>query len=308
MSIHEIQSSVRGYANEKTLKNYQSVLNKVNKHYGWDIDIVYFDRMDNNAKEIAKFLYKGYKITNTAQFAQKMAALSSLMKATGFQESNNLTIMVKHAGKFLSVEDTSLPSEIPDWEVLQPKLVELGKIDNICGIIARIFSYGYVLRSSEIFETRVDEDNDFDNYLDLNGCKWYIRKQKNGTEKIFDVDPELCQSLKANCDRRLPTSPMWLLCKANGDKYGTGGQRLPYHKWPLPNNNDIRKSYETWNRHRSGRSDSEKMKWHTILGHSKDTVKVYYDMNNFTEPEKSKPKPKIRLKVRPSVAPAPAVP
>lgn len=293
MTIQELQKGADAVPNDRTLKNYVSTLNCVNKHYGWESDIIYFDRMNEKAKEISEFIYQKYKISNTAQFRQKMSALSSLMTRTKFQPDGKhiISMMVNNAGKFLSVADTTLESEIEDWETLRPKLVELGKQNTICGLIARIFSYGYVLRVGEIFETRVDADaaNGTDNYLDLDGCMWYIRKKKNGIEKTFNVDPELCQSLKDNCSRRsLPA--IWLLSKNNGNKYGPASQRLPYHGWSLASNADIRKSYETWNRHNSGRTENEKTKWHTILGHNKSTVKEYYDTKAF-DPEPPSPTP-----------------
>lgn len=273
----ELQKGSYGYTKEKTFNNYRSILNAVNKHFGWESNIIYYDRMDNKAQEIADFIYERYKISNTAQYKQKLSSLSSLMTRTQFGKDHKIKMMVVNANVMLSVADQKIVNHIDDWELLQPKLEQLGKEESIRGILARIFSYGYVLRVGEIFKTRIDINNDVDNYLDLNNCKWYIREQKNGTEKTFSVPAELCDSIKK---RPRKADAVWLLSKVNGKKYSTGAQRLTYrnHNWPLPNNNALRKSYETWNRNRSGRSDEEIEHWHYILGHNRQTIDVHYDL------------------------------
>lgn len=297
MSIFD-NKIVKTYKNTRTFENYRSTLNKVNEHYGWDKDMVYFDRLNNNAKDIAVFIYKVYRILNTEQYKQKMSALSSFMKRTGFDDRNNISMMVKNGDKYLSVVSKENEKLIEDWETLQPKLKELGQHNSVIGIIARIFSYGYVLRVGEMFETRIDEDNGVDNYLDLKNCRWNIRKQKNGTAKEFDVDPQLCKELLDYFDRvNKVVSIKWLLSKSATEKYGQGSHKLRCHGWTLQSNNDIRKSYETWNRHRSGRTEEEKQKWHVILGHSVDTVKKSYDTLNF-EPEPEPVKKRIKVKIK----------
>lgn len=272
MCVLELQKGENGFQKKGTFENYRTILNVVNKHYGWEPDVIYYDRMDNKAQEIADFIFNRYKIANTAQFKQKLSALSSLMTRTKFGNEHNIRHMIKNAAERLSVANTKTDGPIEDWTTLQPKLAELGKQNSLCGYIARIFSYGYVLRVAEIFTTRIDADDDIGNYLDLNNCKWYIRQQKNNTEKVFDVHPELCNSLKKSRPHG-----KWLLCKASGEPYAQSSQRLSYHNWPLASNNDLRKSYETWNRNVADRNDDEKIHWHTILGHNKETVKSYYD-------------------------------
>ena len=300
IKAEDIQST---FLNPKTFSNYLSVLRTVNKHYNWDPDVIYYDRLNDKAEQIAKFIFRKYKISNTAQYRQKVSAISSLMSRTGFGEYHKFRLMIKNADVLLSVADTSTDSDIIDWNVLQPQLAELGKEHTIRGIIARIFSYGYVLRVGEIFSTRIDLDNGQDNYLDLVNCKWYIRKQKNGTAKTFDVDPELCNSLKQQFKYIGMT---WLLSKVDGAKYGVSCHRLPYHGWSLPSNTDIRKSYETWNRNKSDRTEEEQLKWHKILGHSRNVVDVHY---NKPEPEPAlepieivpiKTKPLIKKKIKPT--------
>lgn len=277
INIMELQST---FPKQSTFENYRTILNSVNKNFGWETNVIYYDRMNNMAREIADYIYSNYKITNTAHYKQKMSALSSLMTRSKFGEDHLLKTMVCNANELLSVANNKIQQDIESWETLQPKLAELGKERSIRGIIAKIFSYGYVLRVGEIFETRIDADNDIDNYLDLDNGKWYIRKQKNGTQKTFSVDKELCDYLNTNCKQRC-FGAVWLLSKANGTKYLKGCHRLPYHDWNLPCNSDIRKSYETWNRHESGRTEEEKLKWHEILGHTIGTVQTFYDQKAF---------------------------
>lgn len=272
MNAMDMQNGPNGFPNSRTFENYLSVLNFVNRTYGWEPGVIYYDRMNDRAREISYFIYSKYKIANTAQFRQKMSALSSLMSRTGFGKEHNIGHMVKNSDSLLSVANRAPESDVEDWETLRPKLAELGKEQSICGIIARIFSHGYALRVGEIFNTRLDEDDGVSNYLDLDGCTWLIRQQKNGKTKTFSVDPSLCASLRP-CRKRSE----WLLCNEDGYKYSQGSQRLPAHGWPLASNNDIRKSFETWNRNVAERSEEEKDRWHKILGHSKETVKTFYD-------------------------------
>lgn len=276
------------FKNERTYNNYRAVLAVVNSHYSWTLDVVFYDRMDNRAKEIAELLHTKYRITSTDHFRQKVSIISSLMTRTGFGKDHRIAVLTQNAGSMLSVAKVNKDSLVEEWESLQPKLVELGKESSVVGIIARIFSYGYVLRVGEIFTTRIKEDNGKDNYLDLENCIWYVRNQKNGLAKTFKVHQELCDSLKG-------LTSEWLLCKADGSKFSPSCQRLPYHGWKLASNTDIRKSYETWNCANKDRSESEKEKWHEILGHSRNTVKAYYDTKVFD----SRIRPIIRLKSTP---------
>jgi hypothetical protein len=271
MNALELQQSGDGFPKESTFRNYLTILNAVNKHYDWDQNIIYYDRLNDNAQEIANFCFAKWQIANTAQFKQKMSALSSLMTHTGFGKDHDIKLMCVNADQRLSVANTKQITTIADWNELLPQLKKLGNERSVNGIIARIFSCQYVLRVAEIFTTIISDDDDVTNFLDLNECIWHIRDQKNGTEIVFDVNKELCKSLKPRIPRK------WLLSKRNGQPYGKSSQRLPYHHWPLPSNNDIRKSYETWNRNHPTRTEEERNQWSSILGHTPATVAATYD-------------------------------
>ena len=288
MHIQDIQSGENAISNLGTYRNYVSILNAVNKHFKWDYDVVHYDKMNEHAEDIAKFIYSHYKISNTDHYTTKMATLSSWMTRTGYGKDHKLATMVQNSGKFLSVMDKSNQSTIESWEVLQPKLQALGKHSTICGIIARIFSYGYVLRVGEMFNTRIDKLTPEDNYLDLDKCIWHIGHQKNGKAKQFDVDKSLCDSLKYLQGRT------WLLSMPNGSKYSRSASRLTYHHWPLPSNSDLRKSYETWNKHQSGRTSEQVDHWSYILGHSRRTVSAYYD-TTVKPVQVQDPRPRVKV-------------
>ncbi len=110
-------------------------------------------------------------------------------------------------------------------------------------------------------------DDGVHNFLDLDNNVWTVRIQKNGTIKKFNVNPALCKSLPRGS---------WLLRKKDGEPFSKSARSLKYHKWSLESNNIMRKSYETWNAHKSGRSPEEKLKWNIILGHTKTTADDYY--------------------------------
>jgi len=268
LTLDELQSSDGAIISDGTFKNYRATLNKVNEHFGWDQDVIHYDKMNGMAKEIAEFIKQKWDIKNYDTLKQKLSGLSSLMTRTGFGRDHCISTLRHNADKHVLVETKLKVQNIPEWTKLQKELAEhaAGNQNSVTGIIAKIFSYGYVLRVKEIFETTLVDDG-IHNFLDLDKHKWLIRNQKNKRIKEFPVPAAMCSGF----------SGKWLLKKANGEPYKRTARTLKYHGWTLPNNHDIRKSYETWNCHDSGRNEDERKLWHYILGHSPNTVKAYYD-------------------------------
>lgn len=274
-SIESLQDSDNSVTNARTFANYRCILNKVNRYFGWEPDKVYYDRLNDRKEEVAECCLKQWKIGNINHLQSIMRILSSLMTRTGFGDRHAMRSYSRSLHRIMTVPTRPAKSDVPDWTVIQPKLAAVRDVTTIGGRVAAIFSYGYVLRVGELFDTKlVDDGEGFHNYLDLDGCVWHIVNQKNGKPKSFDVNPDLCKFLK---DGNLGT---WLLGKNNGQKYSRASHLLKNHRWKFPSNNDLRKSYETWNIHDSGRTPEEVSAWSTILGHRDNTVDDFYDQKN----------------------------
>ena len=279
ITLSELQNSDSAIIRDECLRNYRCILNAINKHYGWDQDVVYYDRLNDHAQELPEICKKLWSMTSIAALKQKLSGISSLMTRSGFGRDHGIRKLIRTADRLQYVEVKNAGKDIPDWETdLLPKLRELAQQENACGIIARVFSYGYALRVGEIFSTRLIDDG-ISNFLDLDAGKWLVRNQKNGTIKEFDVDPELCSRISRGT---------WLIRKSDGQPYCKSARTLKYHGWTLPDNHTIRKSYETWNINSSGRDKETSALWHKVLGHSKEVAEDYYDH--------PKPKPKCVIK------------
>lgn len=270
-SLESIQSSDNYIANKRTFANYRSILNKVNLHFGWEPDKVYYDRLNDKKEEIADFCQQQWKISNIAHLTSIMRIISSLMTRTGFGDKHAMRSYSRSLNRILTVPALPVKSNAPIWTEIQPKLAAAADRYTVVGKIAAIFSYGYVLRVGEIFNTRIDKRDGYYNYLDLDECVWHVINQKNGKPKTFDVEGRLCKFLKGG------NLGVWLLGKANGEQYAPASHILKSHKWKFPSNNDLRKSYETWNINDSGRAPQEIEYWNMVLGHSSNVAHDYYD-------------------------------
>ncbi len=295
MTLEDLQHSDAAITTDVTLRNYRTILNKINDHYGWDQDVIYYDRLEEHSKELPDVMKEIWNVTSIAMLKQKLSGISSLMTRTRFGSKHKVKAVIRTADRLQNIQVQRALQPVPDWEtVVLPKLKEASVNNDVCGIIARIFSYGYVLRVGEIFTTRLIDDG-ISNFLDLDNHKWIVRNQKNRKVKEFEVDADLCKSIPRG---------MWLLRKSDGQPYSRCCRNLGYHDWSLPSNNTIRKSYETWNFNKSKRDEEERNAWHNILGHCPEVAEDYYNHPEEVEkPIKVKPKivkkEKVKIKVRP---------
>jgi hypothetical protein len=268
MTLQELQSGDGAFVREECLRNYKYILNRINNHFGWESDIVYYDRLNQHASDLPGLCKELWNITSLAALKQKISAISSLMTRTRFGGDHEVRSVVRTADRLQHVEVKNAVKKIPDWETdLLPKLQQLASGSGVCGTIAKVFSYGYVLRVGSLFTTKLVDDG-ISNYLDLDNCKWSVRNQKNRKLLEFSVDPELCKQIPKGT---------WLLTKGDGEPYCKSARTLKYHGWTLPDNNTIRKSYETWNINKSGRDKNCSDLWHAILGHTPIVAKDFYN-------------------------------
>lgn len=188
-----------------------------------------------------------------------------------------------------------------DWDTAKAVLKKMSSRSGRIGIIALVYSYGYVLRISELYNTVLVDDG-VHNFLDLDNCRWTVRMYKgdksNSTNsrppRVFDVYAELCDEIKKRCNSK------YLLSKSKGS--------LPYTTCRMPddwdyhmNCIDLRKSYETWNLQYSNRELDEIKHWNYILGHKPQTVASHYNKKHIYGRPEDRPKPVPRPRNIPQV-------
>jgi len=271
ISIKSFQEGPNGIRNESTYENYRSLLNTVNEHFGLERDHIHYNFMNSHADAILEFLLEKYKIANHEQLRTKISALSSLMTRCDPNKYHQFKRLRGACLRRINIVPEIPIDNIPDWETeVLPELKRIRGTGTVSEIIALVFSYGYVLRVSEMFLTRLsDTDLEEGNYINTTTGEWVIREQKNCQTKRFFIEKKLLEQLpKGN----------WLLSKKNGEGYCKGVRSLRYHCWPLKwMNVALRKSYERYNINGSGRDEAEQKRHHEILGHTQQVARDYYD-------------------------------
>ncbi len=206
------------------------------------------------------------------------------------------------------------PEPVPEvlsetsWEVVKPRLDRLSDENTTNGRIALIYSHGYVLRIAEMYKTKFVDDPNY-NYLNTETGEWTVRFYKGdrahlGPElrrpvKSFKINDYLRSVLKHYYDT---DGNPFLLHKANGKPYRLDRMTKT---WLLPNCQTLRRSYESWNVNKSGRSRDEIWEWHRILGHKPSTVAKYYNRPDEFYSEESESEPDSDTEPEPEPAPKP---
>ena len=266
--------------NPRTARNYEATIKHVNRYLKIPEDIFNFkminERFPNDLFEWIATGGKGiWKITKLSQLKQKIAQINALMNRFGRGKDHNVNYYYHQLEKMVDYHEIELeegvPENIPDWHDLQDQLSDQAGLRSTKGIICLIYAHGYVLRTAELFLTRLVDDG-IHNFLDLEKGIWSIRKHKRQHEgdRIFEISPLLKNRLKV-----LKTD--WLLTKKNGEPYSDNCYHLTAHGWnDLPPCRIIRHSFETWNRLHSGYTEEQKTYWHTVLGHTSLTAMAHY--------------------------------
>jgi|688.fasta_scaffold92018_4 cytidyltransferase-like protein len=271
-----------------TLKQYKSRARQINIAMKWQpYDAVHFDKYNKYYKQIIEWAPTHRDSLNSQEKIKTyLKGICSLMTAVNDGDKNHLF------GKKVNAlcDDKKPEGEIEKfkrddhyWPNVVEELTEMSVQDsgnvtiNKC-TVALIFSYGYVLRVAEMFNTGINDNDQSDNYLDFDKCEWVINIHKNSSRqgsRTFSVNPDLCAELKSRL-----AGKRWLLPTPTGISYCEGKQYLRTIGWDYFSNTELRKCFETWNRHDSGHSDDEIKTWNYILGHKPETVDKYYDMHD----------------------------
>jgi len=255
-------------------RNYRSTINAVNDHFGWSKDKVHYSLLNNHADEVLEFVKSKWDSNKACNITNRLMHISSLMTRTGRPEPNKIKQLAFSFPDHHTYTNQPKQRDVPDWNDLVPTLDRKANESsgrNPGNILCLVMSYGYVLRVSELFDTKLENDDGIHNFLDLDKGTWLIRQSKNHKKRLFEVDPDLIDELKTRFNRNRD----WLICKKNGTPYtSTASRILNYHVKGLPNNSDIRGSFETWNYNNNKHDVAEY--WSYVLGHSSYTSMRHY--------------------------------
>jgi hypothetical protein len=284
-----------------TMTKYLSTVRKINKLMGWPTNFIHIDLINNNLTTLIERF-----VASISSDKPELRAHNQLCGAVKiFRCYADATLF----GRAVSKLKGGTGELFDHWTGLKSRLETLAKeLDDdpgsARGLIALVFSFGYVLRVGEIFKTRYSDDG-INNYLDLFTCKWTVRQHKtqgptlvdeNGVidnseriVRVFAVDPYLCELLfYYYLKQPIGTRSPWMLHKKNKDEpYASGS--MDCCNWPadLGTNDQCRESFETWNRNHAGHTADEVEQWHYILGHGATEVDKYYDMGPDAVPTRS---------------------
>jgi len=273
-----------GKLKESTLKSYKSRVKAINKAMGWlPIEAVHIDKYNTEYKRIIDWAITDSTAAKAKTYLMGICSLMTrYLNETGQGDKYHVfgrKVALMGGDPKPEQEVAAFKNPDHDWNNVSWELKHMAEQDaGHKGTIALIFSYGYVLRVAEIFNTGINSNDQSPNYLDLDRCYWAIGEHKNMDtqgKRMFNVDPELCAELK----KRFSPDVKWLLPSPRGLRMSLCNRHLP-SDWDYHNNTVLRKCYETWNMHHSGRTDDEKKDWNYILGHGINTVDKYYDMQS----------------------------
>lgn len=104
MTLVEIQDGPCKITTYGTLNTYSNILDKVNKHFGWDKDVIYYDRLIKHIDELPYVIMETWDIKDHTHLKNKMSGLSSLMARTGFGNLYSVRELMASASRDVKVK------------------------------------------------------------------------------------------------------------------------------------------------------------------------------------------------------------
>ena len=263
------QFSTIGY-----FQSSQSVINKINAHFGLPKSQLDWHFYDNHFKEIVDFILDAYVIREHSSLTSKFAGIIKAMKLSGIECSFMYMNKV-----LLQIPLKMIPKEreIMPWDNMVDELKKYrSNIANNNGYnVLTIYIHGFPVRLGEIVHTSIIDDGKL-NYLDLPNLTWYIRKDftKNRMARQFEITQELADDLKGHIHKKGR-----LVCRRSGGGF-TSNITLKSLDINCFKITEIRNSYETMNLSRTDIDDKAKFAIsNNILGHSTSVAFANYTNN-----------------------------
>lgn len=278
-SIAELYDNPRSYANAKSkLKRINELLHlEPTNAIHTEEYVRQFSRMCHLL--MTETGRKGGQVKTKDQLTAYVGALVGAVTRTLDGERNPLKESYAKL-KASDIPNPVLEHDAPPWSTLKQQLEEAFMFtDNDFGrMVALIYSYGYVLRIAELFNTTIKPMEGF-NYLNLDTGEWTITQHKNKARsgaRQFTIDKGLLDMIRGFVKRKVP----YLIYKSTKEPY-TVHTLAVIGLNDLPSCSQIRNSYEQWNWNQSKRTHEERLDWSlNVLGHKYETAIVHYTKNN----------------------------
>jgi len=151
------------------------------------------------------------------------------------QEMINWSEAISELQKFRSAPTVNPISTIAaghDWPSLQKQLHEATLTSNPrIRVLATIYKYGYILRSTTIFRTYLDDlGSEEYNFLDLERCRWTVINDK-GQKLEFHINPSMAHDLRAITSSDSVFSGGLLLPQRRGTPYSAEASISSFSSW-----------------------------------------------------------------------------
>lgn len=251
--------------------------------------------------DIIKILHEMHKIDNSDDICQKVVPIMTCMnmieglpatcmaKWLSFKEQlRDETYYVDFCTANaigMRKKDTSRSErDVPPWETLRARFEKVSTtngLDYRVRAITAIYKYGYILRPTVLFRTRVfmetTEDPEY-NYLNMETGEWIVNKSKHRIQTFYLPEQLMVELQKIVVKRHPFFAQGWLVAKDNGYPYKTECMKhvKQWTQLKLPDNVLCRKSFEDWHWYRSGVTMAEAKQMSQVLDHKVLTAVVYY--------------------------------
>jgi integrase len=267
------------YTNYRSYRNGLSLLRAVNRHLAvLPDDHVYPRLYKDRAEDVVAFLLEKYKLPTPAAKRTKILEFGGIYSRIVDKNAHNpyrvLAEKVLHEEgpadpTGLEVEPSTPPPNWSELVTLFDKYRASSESSYITRVLCTLYRHGFVLRPEQIFHTSLVETDQ--NWMDLDGCKYTVRNQKNKQRTTVAVPKALCADLKALIEE----GQTWLIPRRDGSMYRAPVQPREYG-WPedLPPCRLSRSSFRTYLKTLG--PEANESYWNRVLGHSQSTAEIYY--------------------------------
>lgn len=201
------------YTSDSYYRTSRSLINKINKRFGWEDDILPVKQYEQNFNKIIEFIMESYVIRNHEMLSVKLSAIRYPLKLYEYDGD----FMHKH----IELKDIQYSQKQTgeNWS----SIVQL--LDNYIihchhpggRIVASAYKYGYLVSMTDMIRTKVDQFDEGYNYLDLDKLHWTIQGDidKNRPGTVISVSKEFVDIVKTNIRK----GSVWLISKKGGFQY-----------------------------------------------------------------------------------------
>ena len=218
--IVDIKELRERYSSDSYYRSSKALINKINKHFGWQPDTLPIREYEIHINQIIKFIVNNYAVYDKETLSAKLSAICFPLKAHGYDgellrkkdELGNITYPQRAGAGDGAVVKQS-------WDEMKATLDLYVKGSHHPGgrIVALTYKYGYLLPLADIVKTKVAHREQNKHFLDLDSGVWYLAPDidRNKPGKEFQVDADYVSKIKGY----IRTGSAWLISKKGGLPY-----------------------------------------------------------------------------------------